>query len=339
MTTSTLRHLASRVQTSNRPGRVALAAVIAACCSANGSARGPASVPTTMPARMASVASVQDALPAADALVRATNERMGGAEWRSLKSFHSLATAKSAMGDATIEFRFVAPDARLLVQTMPGGRGAMELGVTAGNAWMGEPGKARAVDPRMAEELAGGGDLQTLVHSISERFEDFRTESRETVDNRVVWRLSIRPRGTPTPDARWTLLIDAATGLVHGFDIPAPPKDARADAPTPTGQSIRLSDWRPVDVGDSAPRSRLIAFRTAKVSAGGMETELQYSRVAIDTLGADAIRPPEKLEPVAPTPAAPSPSAGSSTDEATDEASDEASDQPAANPPAAPRHR
>jgi len=271
------------------------------------------------------MASVQDALPAADALVRAADERMGGAEWKSLKSFHTLATAKSAMGDATIEFRFVAPDARLLVQTMPGGRGTMELGVAAGMAWMGEPGKARAVDPRMAEELAGGGDLQTLVHSIAERFEDFRTESRETIDNRIVWRLSMRPRGTPTPDARWTLFIDAATGLVHGFDIPAPPKDARANAPTPTGQSIRLSDWRPVDVGDSAPRSRLVAFRTAKVSAGGMETELQYSRVAIDTLGADAIRPPEKLEPVAPMPASPGPSPETPADGST------------ANAPAAPR--
>lgn len=335
MTTSTLRHLASRTLHSNRPGRTALAALIAACCSANGSARGPASAPASMPAPMSTMASVQDALPAADALVRAANERMGGAEWKSLKSFHTLATAKSAMGDATIEFRFVAPDARLLVQTMPGGRGTMELGVAAGMAWMGEPGKARAVDPRMAEELAGGGDLQTLVHSISERFEDFRTESRETIDNRIVWRLSMRPRGTPTPDARWTLLIDAATGLVHGFDIPAPPKDARANAPTPTGQSIRLSDWRPVDVGDSAPRSRLVAFRTAKVSAGGMETELQYSRVAIDTLGADAIRPPEKLEPVAPMPAAPSPSSGTPTDAATDEPTDKS----AADPSAAPRNR
>lgn len=335
MTTSTLRHLASRTLHSNQPGRTALAALIAACCSANGSARGPASAPASMPAPMSTMASVQDALPAADALVRAANERMGGAEWKSLKSFHTLATAKSAMGDATIEFRFVAPDARLLVQTMPGGRGTMELGVAAGMAWMGEPGKARAVDPRMAEELAGGGDLQTLVHSISERFEDFRTESRETIDNRIVWRLSMRPRGTPTPDARWTLLIDAATGLVHGFDIPAPPKDARANAPTPTGQSIRLSDWRPVDVGDSAPRSRLVAFRTAKVSAGGMETELQYSRVAIDTLGADAIRPPEKLEPVAPMPAAPSPSSGTPTDAATDEPTDKS----AADPSAAPRNR
>ena len=40
---------------------------------------------------------------------------------------------------------------------------------------------------------AGGGDLQTLVHSISERFEDFRTESRETIDNAAV--VIYRPMG------------------------------------------------------------------------------------------------------------------------------------------------
>jgi hypothetical protein len=238
----------------------------------------------------------QDALPAGEALVRAATERMGGEEWKSLKSFHTRATTKSAMGEASIEYRWIAPDARLLVQTMPGGRGTMEMGVARGVAWIGEAGKARAVDTRMAEELAGGGDLQTLVHSLEGRFEDFRTESRETLDARIVWRVSMRPRGTPTPDARWTLYIDAATGLVHGFDIPAPPKDSQSDAPTATSQSIRLSSWRPVDVGDSAPRSRLIAFRVAKVSAGGMETELEYATVAINTLGADAIAVPASIE-------------------------------------------
>ncbi|MFM7261141.1 MAG: hypothetical protein ACKO3W_11105 [bacterium] len=324
MTTTFAHHVPHAVRTSKRIGLIAVIAALGAFEIHSVVACLPAS-PTAW---------TQDALPAADALVRAAHERMGGAEWKALKSFHTLATAKSAMGDATIEFRFVAPDSRLLVQTMPGGRGAMELGVTAGVAWMGEPGKARAVDPRMAEELAGGGDLQTLVHSIGERFEDFRTESRETTDNRIVWRISMRPRGTPTPDARWTLLLDAATGLVHGFDIPAPPKDARADAPTPTGQSIRLSEWRPVDVGDSAPRSRLIAFRTAKVSAGGMETELQYSKVAINTLTAEAIRPPEKLEPAAPMPIPTNPP--KSTPKSTPD--DGTTKGPSANPAAAPRN-
>jgi hypothetical protein len=254
----------------------------------------------------------QDALPAGSALVRAAMDRMGGENWRKINSFQSIATAKSAMGEAKIEYRFVAPDARLLLQTMPsaptGANGAaaparvMELGVANGLAWMGEPGQARAVDPKMAEELAGGGDLQTLVRSIEERFEDFQTSSRESINGRIVWRITMLPRTTATPDARWTLYIDAATGLIHGFDIPAPPKDARANAPTPTGQSIRLEDWKPVELGPACTLQRLLAFRTAKVSAGGMETELVYTTVAVDTLAPDAIRAPSSIEPAATKP-------------------------------------
>lgn len=259
----------------------------------------------------------QDALPAGSALVRAAMDRMGGENWRKISSFQSVATAKSAMGEAKIEYRFVAPDARVLLQTMPsaptsttGANGAatpvrtMELGVANGLAWMGEPGQARAVDPKMAEELAGGGDLQTLVRSIEERFEDFQTSSRESINGRIVWRITMTPRMTTTPDARWTLYIDAATGLVHGFDIPAPPKDARANAPTPTGQSIRLEDWKPVELGSASTLQRLLAFRTAKVSAGGMETELVYSTVAVDTLTPDAIRAPSGIEPATTKPPA-----------------------------------
>ena len=256
----------------------------------------------------------QDALPAGSALVRAAMDRMGGENWRKISSFQSVATAKSAMGEAKIEYRFVAPDARVLLQTMPSApssaNGAaaparvMELGVANGVAWMGEPGQARAVDPKMAEELAGGGDLQTLVRSIEERFEDFQTSSRESINGRIVWRITMTPRMTTTPDARWTLYIDAATGLVHGFDIPAPPKDTRANAPTPTGQSIRLEDWKPVELGSASTLQRLLAFRTAKVSAGGMETELVYSTVAVDTLTPDAIRAPSGIEPATAKPPA-----------------------------------
>jgi hypothetical protein len=47
---------------------------------------------------------------------------------------------------------------------------------------------------------------------------------------------------------------------------------------------------------------RLLAFRTAKVSAGGMETELVYTTVAVDTLTPDAIRAPSGIEPAATKP-------------------------------------
>ncbi|MFM1868433.1 MAG: hypothetical protein RL591_1841 [Planctomycetota bacterium] len=275
--------------------------------------------------------SSQDALPAGSALVRAAMDRMGGENWRKISSFQSVATAKSAMGEAKIEYRFVAPDARLLLQTMPsaptGANGVaapartMELGVANGLAWMGEPGQARAVDPKMAEELAGGGDLQTLVRSIEERFEDFQTTSRESINGRIVWRITMTPRTTATPDARWTLFIDAATGLIHGFDIPAPPNDMRANAPTPSGQSIRLDDWKPAELGPGCTLQRLIAFRTANVSAGGMETELVYTTVAVDTLKPDAIRAPSGIEPPA-TPQATPPATAPATAPATSGARD-----------------
>ncbi len=261
----------------------------------------------------------QDTLPAGAGLVRAAMERIGGENWRNIRSFHSVATAKSAMGDATIEYRFIAPDARLLLQTMPGGPSTttspkssartMELGVSNGVAWMGEPGQTRAVDPKMAEELAGGGDLQTLVRSIEERFEDFQTVLRESINGRMVWRITMKPRATETPDARWILFIDAASGLVHGFDIPAPPKDARSNAPTPSGQSIRLGEWKPVELGANSKAQRLIAFRSASVSAGGMETELVYTTVAVDTLAADAIQAPAGIEPAQTKPVTPQPPA------------------------------
>jgi hypothetical protein len=73
----------------------------------------------------------------------------------------------------------------------------------------------------------------------------------------------------------------------------------RANAPTPSGQSIRLDDWKPAEVGLGCTLQRLIAFRTAKVSAGGMETELVYTTVAVDTLKPDAIRAPSGIEPPA----------------------------------------
>jgi hypothetical protein len=245
-----------------------------------------------------------DPLPDGALLVRAAIERMGGTRWKSIASFESIATAKSAMGDARIEYRFVAPQSHLLVQSMPGGRGVLEMGSTGGTAWMGEPGRARAVDPKMAAEIAGGGDLQTLVRSLEDRFDAFETKARESVDGKVVWTIMMTPRNSPTPDARWTLYLDATSGLVHGFEIPPPPKDTRTNAPTPTGQRIRLSRWESVEhPASTAEGDKLIAFRDATITAGGAETTLLYTKVAVDGLEKSAISPPVAIEPMPTAPA------------------------------------
>ena len=249
--------------------------------------------------------SLDDPLPEGAALVRAATERMGGRAWSSVKTFESIATAQSAMGDARIEYRFIAPDSHLLLQSSPTDQRVMEMGTTRGRAWMGEPGNARAVDPNMAQELAGGGDLQTLVRSLETRFEGFETLRRASVDSTVVWTVSMLPRGAPTAESRWLLYINAASGLVHGFDIPAPTKDAKSTAPTTTNQTIRLSRWEAVEhpaafVGGDA----LLAFREAVVTASGMQTTLVYSKIEVNGLAADAIKVPTTLDaPVAaPTP-------------------------------------
>ena len=257
--------------------------------------------------------------PDAAALVRTAMERIGGEAWSRIRSFESIATVKSAMGDARVEYRFVAPSARQLVQVMPGGRGVVEMGVVDGVAWMGEPGRARAIDPKLAEEMSGGGDLQTLVHSLSERFEHFEVAGKATIGGREAWRIAMTPRaatGAPRSAQRWTLFIDSANTTILGIDIPAPAKDLAADAPEQSGQSIRFSDWQSVETAPPAatdarpsaddPRGsaardlkRLLSFRTATVEAGGMKTELVFTRVAVDTLGKGSIAPPARIEPAA----------------------------------------
>jgi hypothetical protein len=254
------------------------------------------------------------------ALVRAAVERIGGEAWRSMRSFESVAVAKTAMGEARIEFRFVEPAARQLVQTMPGGRGVIEMGVVDGIAWMGEPGRARAIDPKLAQEMAGGGDLQTLVHSLDTRFDAFELAGKVAIDGRDAWKVTMRPRQQGQPEAgRWTTLIDVADLTVLGLDIPAPPKDLAPNAREQFAQTIRFRDWVEVERAKDAapptgraselpteadagktPPARILAFRTAIIEAGGMKTELTFTRVAVDTLAKDAIRVPEAIEPMAP---------------------------------------
>ena len=186
--------------------------------------------------------------PDAAALVRAAVQRIGGDAWSGMRSLESIAVAKTAMGEARIEFRFVEPSARQLVQTMPGGRGVIEMGVVDGIAWMGEPGRARAIDPTLAQERAGGGDLQTLVHSLDTRFDAFELAGKIAIDGRDAWKLTMRPKQQdPTDTGRWTALIDVADLTVLGLDIPAPPKDLAPNAREQFAQTIRFRDWVEVE--------------------------------------------------------------------------------------------
>lgn len=242
----------------------------------------------------------------AGTLVRTALDKIGGKSWDAITSYESVATVASAMGDGRIEFQFVAPDARRLVQTMPGGTNRLELGCVGATAWMGEPGKARAVDPRMAEELAGGGDLLTLVRSIDTRFTDFRLVGRDTVEGVNCYRISMRPAQSPAPESRWTLFINAADATIVGLDVPPPPQDLAPNAPVQGGQTIRLRRWEPVE--RPVPRTaqtanakaepavaapKLAAFREATVTTAGMKVDLVYTKVAVDTLGKGAITPPD----------------------------------------------
>ncbi len=260
-------------------------------------------------------------------IVRVAIDRIGGAQWREITSFESVAVAKSVMGDARIEYQFVAPNAHRLTQSMPGGTSVMEMGFADGVAWIGEPGHARAADPKMADELAGGGDLQTLLRTIETRFASFTTIGREKLEGKNAWKIAMIPaanaaKSAVTADA-WIIYIESATGIILGIDIPAPAAPARApssattgndgaaQAPTPTGQSIRFSNWKEVERGatnasasntnrsapikSGAPKMPLLAFRNATVSAGGMTTELVYDKVAVNTLHKNAIRPPASV--------------------------------------------
>lgn len=240
----------------------------------------------------------------AAALVRTALDRIGGDAWNRIKSFESTATARSAVGDARIEFRFVAPDARRLVQSMPGGRGVIEMGVVGGKAWMGEPGRARAIDPKIAEEMAGGGDLQTLVHSLAARFEQFAAKGKTSIGGREAWRIEMKPRANALsgmPATAWTVYIDTMNATILGLDIPAPPADAAANAPSPGGQAIRFSEWREVERAKLQPSDakppRLLCFGKAEIESGGMKVVLEFDRVAVDTLEPGAITAPAVIEP------------------------------------------
>lgn len=258
------------------------------------------------PARVSDDARRATQSPDARALVRTALDRIGGASWSAIASFESAATVQSAMGDGRIEFQFVAPDARRLVQTMPGGKASVELGCVGSTAWMGEPGRMQAVDPRMAEELAGGGDLLTLVRSIDTRFTDFRLVGKDTVEGVNCYRISMRPAQSPAPESRWTLFINAADATIVGLDVPPPPQDLAPNAPVQGGQTIRLRRWEPVE--RPVPRTaqtanakaepavaapKLAAFREATVTTAGMKVDLVYTTVAVDTLGKGAITPPD----------------------------------------------
>ncbi|MFZ4750686.1 MAG: hypothetical protein ACOYMM_09285 [Phycisphaerales bacterium] len=252
------------------------------------------------PAPVPAARAPQDATtPDAAALVRLAVERIGGESWTRIKSFETIATVRSAVGDARVEFRFVAPDARQLVQVMPGGRGVLEMGVVGGVAWMGEPGRARAIDPKVAEEMSGGGDLQTLVHSLDTRFEKFEAKGKTTLDGREAWRVTMSPKASgaaPAAGQLWTVYIDAANSTILGIDIPAPPKDRVPNAPEQSGQVIRFRDWQSVEVPAGQKAGRMLGFRSATVESGGIKTELVYTKVAVDTLEKGAIAPPAKID-------------------------------------------
>ncbi|MFM7051583.1 MAG: hypothetical protein ACKOYN_05545 [Planctomycetota bacterium] len=236
------------------------------------------------------------ALPDGAAVVRRAKEALGGDAWGRIKSFESSARVKSAMGDARIEYRFVAPDSFELLQSMPGCGRAMSMGCAKGAAWIGEAGSERAADPRMAEEMRDGGDLHALVRTLSERFSGFRTEARREEAGRdgaprAVLVVRMRPARGAAPNApEWTLLVDEATGLPHGLEIPAPPAPAGSSQKT-FGQSIRFARWEAV----SGTKEPLRAFREAAVTSGGTKTDIVYEKVAVDALPDGAVQVPAAL--------------------------------------------
>ncbi|MBI1302240.1 MAG: hypothetical protein GC172_00350 [Phycisphaera sp.] len=254
------------------------------------------------------------ALPDGTELLRRALDRLGGDAWNAIGSFESVARVETPMGKGRVAYSFVAPVAKLpaahlLVQTMPGGDGTasgaettLELGVADGVAWMGEPGRAQPVEPAMAAELAGGGDLITLVRSLSARFSDVRTIGRETVDGRPCWRLAMRPVGAPPEHAPWSLFLSEPDAEIVGLEIPPPPRAEAANAPVAGGQSMRFRRWEPVERGNRAlaPASedtpaRLVSFREATITTAGMKIDMIYERVAVDTLAPGSIAAPASI--------------------------------------------
>ena len=256
-------------------------------------------------------------LPDGAELLRKALDRPGGDAWNSIGSFESVARVETPMGKGRVAYSFIAPVAKLpaahlLVQTMPGGEGAatgaettLELGVADGVAWMGEPGRAQPVEPAMAAELAGGGDLITLVRSLSVRFSDIRTVGRETVDGRACWRLAMTPIGAPAGQAPWSLFLGEVEAEIVGLEIPPPPRAEAANAPVAGGQSMRFRRWeavergtRAITTGTAAPAqtpAQLVSFREATITTAGMKIDMIYERVAVDTLAPGSIAAPASI--------------------------------------------
>ena len=257
------------------------------------------------------------ALPDGAALLRKALDRLGGDAWNSIGSFESVARVETPMGKGRVAYSFIAPVAKLpgahlLVQTMPGGEGAatgaettLELGVADGVAWMGEPGRAQPVEPAMAAELAGGGDLITLVRSLSVRFSDIRTVGRETVHGRACWRLAMTPIGAPREQAPWSLFLGEVEAEIVGLEIPPPPRAEAANAPVAGGQSMLFRRWeavergtRAITTGTAAPEqtpAQLVSFREATITTAGMKIDMIYERVAVDTLAPGSIAAPASI--------------------------------------------
>lgn len=237
--------------------------------------------------------------PGADArgaqIAREAVAAMGGTEWASIRSYESVARMKSAVGEMLATYRFVAPDAHLLEQRMNGGGRAMamEMGFADGIAWTGDAGKPQAVDPAMAAEFARGGDVVTLLRSLDERFTDFRADGAEKLGDRIVERVTMRPKAAAAGAPRWTVFIEPSTRLVAGLEIPAPegtPEAERADRT----QRLQFSDWRAIPRANKAS-TPLRAPHAYTIVAGGVRTECVFESIAVDTLAAGSIRAPESL--------------------------------------------
>lgn len=228
-------------------------------------------------------------------IVREAVAAMGGVEWSRIRSYESVARMKSAVGEMLATYRFVAPDSHFLEQRMNGaGRAmAMEMGFADGVAWTGEAGRPQAVDPAMAAEFARGGDVVTLLRSLDERFTDFRADGAEKLGERIVERVTMRPKAANAAARRWTVFIEPSTRLVAGLEIPAPegvPDAERADR----AQRLQFSDWRAIPRAEKGS-TPLRAPHAYTIVAGGVRTECVFDSISVDTLAAGSIRAPESL--------------------------------------------
>lgn len=226
--------------------------------------------------------------------MREAVEAMGGDAWKSIRSYTSMARVRSAMGELEASYSFVAPDAHLLLQRIGGARSmSMEMGFADGIAWTGEQGRPQRMDRAMADEVARGGDVVTLLRSLESRFADFRHDGIEKDGARVLERITMRPKADAAA-ARWTLFVDPTTKLPAGLDIPAPAGTPDAERASRT-QSLRFDGWRAVATADGSASPRLRAPFSFSIVAGGVRSECVFASIAVDTLAAGSIRAPESL--------------------------------------------